>query len=768
MPNRLVCGSRGACQAHDPMCCTTVNMVALKKLFQQAESTQSQPSQDSESGDVNTNCSYFGATGSPTREHLEPNRLSTAPPSPGLPSPGYKTSRSIDVSHHFDQIDKQFEDLHHHMGGERPLSSQSELPPSVPFSVGVPRSSNSRHIDLMDALYTSERNQAPSPTPISPPSSPYNEDVAERNMTRFLRIQYRKGFASSRILSALYQEDVADRNIAKYGGQTRSTSALSSHSSPPAPGRRRGLSPMGSDGKRRDSRNLNLKKGSWMSDGDLRHRSTPDRSSGSSSRASHASTLIRLQRSTPTLSPDETDSTGDDAPAAVQRLGVPPAYKQGKRWSSTPLPDSPTLPFPMSNGPMSSSVADSTRELQPPTTTVRSSSLTPRSLSPPPSGSSSRKNVRDLSINTQLASSGRQKISHRAIQPPTPSNYEMKRAPSIAEVMNSPLPAPTPSPGQSSPRFKVSEMMDLFKQAYISTQAFSSHPTYESLQDAIVREINSHDAFKSVPVPAAGPPFTPSDQDRFNHSTNLNRSSSTGSLSKIIRKSSFRKHKRNSDSRQSISTSVPSKGFLRRVSSSPARRRHTDAPLPSPEMLAELHQPQENAASSTSHGEQLTYMDILRASGSGDKPAEPYSRTSSLTRQLFRSESANNPPMPPRSVPDSRPITPGTVYRMQAHSDSSGEERSTGSHEFHEESDDDIIHLPSVGAPPPRVQIEGVDENNVRYVINSATASDAHKLMSWPQRVRRANSPQPSCENSFSPLARARMQLRGARSVESY
>lgn len=309
--------------------------------------------------------------------------------------------------------------------------------------------------------------------------------------------------------------------------------------------------------------------------------------------------------------------------------------------------------------------------------------------------------------------------------------------------------------------------MDLFKQAYISTQAFSSHPTYESLQDAIVREINSHDAFKSVPVPEAGPPFTPSDQDRFNRGANLNRSASTGSLSKLIRKGSFRKHKRNSESRQSISTSVPSKGFLRRVSSSPARRRHTDAPLPSPEMLAELHQPQETVTSSTPCGEQLTYMDILRASG--DKSAEPYSRTSSLTRQLFRSEPAVNPSMPPRSVPDSRPITPCTVYRMQAHSDSSGEDRSNGSHEFHEESDDDIIHLPSVSAPPPpRVQIEGVDENNVRYVINSTTASDAHKLMSWPQRVRRANSPQPSCENSLSPLARARMQLRGARSVESY
>lgn len=748
------------------MCCTTVNMVALKKLFQQSEQNQPRPSTALGLGDVEANGPYFGAPGSPVEEHLEPSRLSATPQSPRLPSPGYKTPNSLDVSHHFDQIDKQFEDLHQHMGGVRPASSQSQLPPSVPTSFGIPRYSNSRHIDLMDALYTSERHQAATPTPGSPPTSPYNEDVAERNMTRFLRIQYRKGFASSRILSALYQEDVADRNIAKYGGQSRSSSSLSSRSSPPAPGRRRGLSPMGSDGKRRDSRTMTLKKGSWMSDGDLRNRSTPDRSSGASSRASNASTLIRLQRSAPTLSPEETDAAADEAPAALQRLGVPPAYKQGKRWSNTPLPDSPTLPFPTGGVSKSNSGVDFPPELQPPITTTRTSSLTPRSLSPPPSaGSTSKKNVRDLSINTQLAAQGRPKISHRAIQPPTPSNFEMKRAPSIAEVMNSPLPAPTPtpSPGQPSPRFKFSEMMDLFKQAYMSTQNMSSHPTYETLQDAIVREINSHDAFKSVPVPDAGPPFTPSDPEKFARSAGLNRSASAGQLSKIMRKSSFNKHKRNSESRQSISSSVPSKGFLRIVSSAPARRRHTDAPLPSPELLADLQQPQEAAT----QGEQLTYMDILRASN--DKPSGLRSMNSSISWQRMRSESTTNLPPAPRSTPDSRPITPGTIYCMQAHSDPSGENKSSDSHEAsYEESDDEIIHLPSVGAPPPRVQIEGVDENNVRYVIDSATASDAHKLMSWPQRVHRANSPKPACENSLSPLARARMQLRGTRSVETY
>jgi hypothetical protein len=97
---------------------------------------------------------------------------------------------------------------------------------------------------------------------------------------------------------------------------------------------------------------------------------------------------------------------------------------------------------------------------------------------------------------------------------------------------------------------------------------------------------------------------------------------------------------------------------------------------------------------------------------------------------------------------------------MQAHSTPS----SNGSHE---DSDDDIIHLPSLTMPLPRVQIEGVDENNVRYVIDAASPDDAQKLMYWPQRIRGGVGSK-IYGNSLSPLSRARMQLRGSRSVESY
>ncbi|KAF3384464.1 hypothetical protein F1880_002879 [Penicillium rolfsii] len=728
-------------------------MVALKKLFQ-AERTPSRSSTATGLGEMESEEPCFGALDTSTQNKFQ-SLLSVGPPSPALPSPGLRAYHAHDMAHHFDQIEKHFEDLHQHLA-ERPTSSQSQYTPPVPGRT-VRKDPNARHIDLMQAIAPTEQ-PIDSDSPIaSPLTSPYNEDVAERNMTRFLRIQYRSGFTSSRIFAALYQEDVADRNIAKYSSESRSLSSLSSRSSPPAPGTVRNLSPDGKVRKRA------FKTPNWTSDGDLRARSaSPDTASVNSSRHSQASSLLRQQRSASSLSPDE---DGEEASRPViQRLGVPPAYKQGRRWSNTPLPDSPTLPNPMSdNGSGSENRAASPLVPRAPVTTARSSSLTSRSLSPPPSlSSASRKNVRDLSINTELAAEGRPKIAHRSIQPPTPSANEMKRAPSIAEVMHSPLPAP--SPQLYSPRFKVSEMMDLFNKAYMSTQAISPHPTYESLQDAIVREINSHEAFKKVPVPTAGPPFTPSPtHDTFDHRPRtahqgLSRSASAGPISRIIRKSSFKKHKRNSDSRQSIST------IFRNASPSPSRRRHTDAPIPSPGLLADIEQSQGIASP-----EQLTYMDVLYRA-SNDKPGTSSSKPSQTSRKRGRSDLSSNLSAIIRANSE-RPNTPEpmrAIYRMQAHSNSSKE--SHGSPPY-EESDDDIIHLPSVAAPPPRVQIDAVDDNNVRYVIDSTTAIDAQRLMNWPQRCRPSKSPAPTsapCDHSLPSLSRARMQLRGDRSVETY
>ncbi|KAJ5610972.1 hypothetical protein N7510_007691 [Penicillium lagena] len=703
----------------------------------------------------------LGNTGAEAEEQYlyaaEPNLDTAGLPSPGFPSPGFRPEQSFDVDHHFEQIEKQFEDLHDQLDS-RPHTSLSG--PFAQAHLSSQPLSNGRHVDLLDALARSQQHQAPTSQTFSPPSSPYNEDIAERNMTRFLRIQHRKGYASSRTLSALYQEDVADRNIAKYSNPIRSLSSLSCRSSPAAPGRVR--SP---EGSKRKPWKRTTGKSSWTSEEDLRSKSRARAEATATLSSGH----LRVQKSAPSLSTSESSAEEDAVPDPVQRLGVPAAYKQGKRWSNTPLPDSPTLPVPVSGGGGGGGAACESPVIpgRPPALTARSSSLktrtlAPRTLAPPSSpGASSKKNVRELSINTQLAAKGRAKIAHKAIQPPTPSNYEIKRAPSIAEVMGSPLPEPSPS--SISPRFKVSEMMDLFNKAYMSTQAVSPHPTYETLQDAIVREINSHEAFQRVPVPTAGPPFTPSSgQDSF---------AKENQLSKLRNKNSFRKHRQNPESRRSISTILPSK-VLRKVSASPvaARRRHTDAPPPSPGLLADIQNPTstESMAPRPATGDQLTYMDVLfRASN--DKPSTSSGpKPTSTSRRRGGSESTTaNLSSIVRTIPDTTPHTPGTVYCLQAHSTPSKDSQTS------EDSDDEIIHLPSVtGLPPPRVQIEGVDENNVRYVIDSASPVDAQKLMSWPQRARRDSKPNKpsntSYQTSLSPLSRARMQLRASRSVDTY
>ncbi|KAJ5178337.1 uncharacterized protein N7500_001036 [Penicillium coprophilum] len=660
----------------------------------------------------------------------------------GFPS---RDSQSLDVAHHFEQIEKQFEDLHDRLA--RPTSSQS---PPRPLSTNFvpPKPSNGRHIDLMDALFATERNQTITPEPLSPPVSLYNEDVAERNMTRFLRIQYRNGIASSGILSALYQEDVADRNIAKYSTPGRSLSHLSSRSSPAAPGRVRIP-----ESQRRKARKRDPGRPTWASAENLRTNLSPDDDSGTASprSQSHIGNHLRLQRSAPSLSADEDFVPQEDAPPTpVQRLGVPPAYKQGKRWSNTPLPDSPTIPIPMGDNNAAAAAPSAPRQ---PATIARTteSSLPPPQLSEP----GFKKNARGLSINTQLAAKGPPKIGHRAIQPPTPSTSELRQTPSIAEVMNSPLPVPSPiSPHKSPSRLKASDMMDFFSKAYKAAQG--SDPTHETLQDAIVREVNSHEAFRRVPPPAPGPPFTPSpEQDEFGSGsrpeTALHRSASA--KNRLVSRNSF-KHKRTPENRRSISTSVGYDRLLRKVSGSPARRRHTDAPAPTPGFLAEFQHDKEPIITRPGSGEPITYLDVLNASSEQRPISTGGCASPSVTRQRGRSESIGNPSGTASDVP----VVPGTVYCMQAHS-------APSSDDSNEDSDDEIIHLPDLSTP--RVQIEGVDENNIRYVIDAASADEAQKLMYWPQQIRRGGASN-LYGNSLSPLSRARMQLRGSRSVETY
>ncbi|OGM41553.1 hypothetical protein ABOM_010366 [Aspergillus bombycis] len=696
-------------------------MVALKRFFQ-AEKSSSINSKD-------------GAT-----------RASNTPESDL--SSNVRNSQSLEPEYPFQRVEKQFEDLHDQLQA-RPLSPRSQAPPSRASSRTTTR--DPRHVDLLEALFSSHRYHIQSAQTLSP-ISPYNEDIAERNMTRFLQGQSSKPTMYSRILSALYQEDVADRNIARSrrGGRPSSRNTASPS---------RGNSFQRSTQSHQDEarRRPRSKAGSSLARHLLRDKMYPPPPKAFSDNKDRCQIFPPSQLMTPR----------EDASRSGGFLGVPPPYKQGDKWSSTPLPDSPTLP-PMVTSDTETSESHPMPD-QPPSRSSRSRSSSVTSGSHNLSNaikSKHKKNVRDLSIDTELAARGKPsaKITHRAIQPPTPSSLGMKQNPSIAEVMNSPLPAgsPTsPSPGVQSDQ-KIAEIMDMFRQAYTSSPAISPHPTYETLQDAIIREINSHEAFQRVPLPESGPPFTPSfSQEAFYPeidapktealSTNRTMSLREGQISKLMRRGSFRKHRRGSDARSSISTSVPSKVFWK-PSETTSRRRHTDAPPPSPGFFNTLEQNQ-------APNEPVTYMDLLSKTR---KP--PANFTSGRTPDMTRNFSN---PQPPATVSLESANPAPSVFHMRAQASASSiNSRISFSAD---DSDEEVIELPSVGIP--QLQIHGVDENNVTYIAENTSPRNAFRLMSWPQRSGRSVSLRGNWFTNESNNSPSRSSSRGGlttRSVASY
>ncbi|OJJ51186.1 hypothetical protein ASPZODRAFT_127214 [Penicilliopsis zonata CBS 506.65] len=566
--------------------------------------------------------------------------------------------RTLDVEQHFENIERQFQELHDHFRS-RPVSTYSQTTILTPTSFSPPPS---RHVDLLDALFSSHRYRIRNKT-ISP-TTPFNEDIAERNMVRFLRGQQYKSKAYSRLLSSLYQEDVADRNIARNSANSvgpASWSPASSRPSSTATGVT-SLSPSGGDdqsSQRRVSRRrtARLAKSLNVSKENLRARSQSPRG-GSDSGGESASPKgslqvgsrppLRQQRSAPSLLVDDSSMRDQPTPspsASSNHLGVPPAYKQGDMLSNVPLPDSPTLPILMSRQPV-------------PTSRRKHLSDDDKLLYRNSSSSDSRKaavkkNPRDLSINTELAAFPKpgHSISHRASTLlPKP-----KRNPSIAEVVNSPLPlaaSPTattlPQPPLSPTNYNAAEIMDMFKQAYLSIQATTPNPSFETLQDAIIREINSHEAFRQVPIPAPGPLFTPSLAQRPSSSsatgTGLGRSVSAreGQFSRLLRRT------RNPDSvfRRSLSGAVPEWTGHR-------RRRHSEALPPSPGFLESMTQ--------GPTGDGVTYMDLIgRSSNKTTTSLPPKPGTSHSARRADTTTTTTTTTTKPRSV-----------YRMRAHTSSS-------------------------------------------------------------------------------------------------
>lgn len=684
-------------------------MVVFRKLFLAEKYPLQAPGQGAAPCDVglSTTDSHYSELHDTQTRPLSP-RIKIVKPS----------DSQLEVDHHFERIEKQLQELQGNlqkrpMSPKRPISPKSQVPSRAPSQRTTQQSP--RHVDLLEAVAFSQRQQAQQPGQTSP-LSPYNEDVAERNMTRFLQQQQqqqqqqkpRKRSIYSRFISVLSQDDVTDRNGGKNKDDFRPRSRATSMRFRNVSG---GSAKTNAKGHKRASSgrsDIGPKENKTANPG-AQEASQPVTSPRETQTRNRPH--LRTQRSAPNLSTEQPGSPSKGpVPSPAGHLSVPPAYKQGDSWSNTPIPDSPTLPTP------AKSVKEPSPDRGTPSTADRRPSTTSRNYSLPAPPTPSRKNTLNLSIDTNLATRGRQgKASHRTIQPPTPSSSDMKCNPSIAEVMNSPLPSATPTSMSPLPSAnpKVAEIMDMFRQAYTSTKAISPHPTFETLQDAIVREINSHEAFQRVPVPEQGPAFTPSPRresfDRAPKPPKTAASTKDSQFSKF-KPASFMKHRRSSDARTSISTSVPSK-VLGRVSTSGSRRRHTDAPPPSPSFLDTPYLPQE-----LSNEMPPAYTDIPLRCQTASPGVSNKKRSVSISKSLAPSQSVNT-----LSSHGSSSNTAPSVYCLRAQTSASSSEGRNSY--FSDDGDDDVLHLPSPGFVEPRQQKYGAASGNAYRMMNWQTSS---------------------------------------------
>jgi hypothetical protein len=395
---------------------------------------------------------------------------------PGTPASPYDIPSSKDVNRHYDGIEKQFDQLHETFYS-RTLASLRQFRYT---GSSDPAKQKNRHVDVVEAVFSRHRYQMT--TRSLSPITPYNEDIADRNIiAQYLsRVDPRY----SHLISASYSEDVADRNISR------------SKSNPIYKGpRSSGISVRSDD---RDERR-----------GSLRPNSHRD---------------------------PRTSYPPADIPKAriEKRLVIPTLTVNDKRMSLRPQVSAPDLGLPeiktpdlasFPRPPTSSGVMGGSGEALAvkDTSPISSEKVKPEAADSRSTSTSSRasgkKNVRDLSINTNIAAMKKPsiRIEHCAIQPPAPSNNQpVSKNASIDEIVHTPLltvsqnhitPQPTPS-------LDVDEIMKVLKQAYISNAKSSpQYPTFESLQEIIIREINSHDAFRSVPFPTEELPFTPPASD---------------------------------------------------------------------------------------------------------------------------------------------------------------------------------------------------------------------------------------------------------------
>ncbi|EFE44954.1 conserved hypothetical protein [Trichophyton verrucosum HKI 0517] len=378
-----------------------------------------------------------------------------------------------------------------------------------------------RHVDVLEAIF-SKQSLYHAPTVVPLTTTSYNEDIAERNLAGGGQEHGSCPSRYSHVISAIYQEDVADRNMVPF-----SPPILIS----PPPGEEQVA---GNNQKRAVARRV--KKSQRESDSSLceetaalrtiasdqdirRHPSCSSNrnelSSGKKLRADmDENNPLRSRKSAPNFSvhpaedeeqnPNEASTASKKLPQARRTQDISQAEQGCEQTIERPLSKS------SNDDPKTARESTSKSESQENSSSPAHSSSN-RLLSPNSARRRVKRNVRDLSINTQLAAPGKKfaKISKKSPLRPVPVSPCREPSSTLDEIVNSPI--ALTSPINPSPRltgFTASEMLNLFKQAYASSQTNATRPTFESLQDAIIREINSHDAFSHL-NPQSPSPVSP-------------------------------------------------------------------------------------------------------------------------------------------------------------------------------------------------------------------------------------------------------------------
>lgn len=469
-------------------------MATFKRIF-------SPPSPRSEVQGISSQQYVNTYPNSPTRDPRTPASLYAYPP---------QSQSKQDINRHYEGIERQFEQLHETFYS-RTLASLRQFR----YNGSNGSDQKNKYIDVVEALFSNHRYQMSSTRSMSP-ITPYNEDVADRNIIAQQLPQLNPQY--SRLVSSLYQEDVRDRNMSRsksnpiYKGPRSSSSRLSVRSD---------------DHEQKASSSKSKSQGRSHEPRTSYPSAIPTKSQSSDKAVKPPipekdqrkdQSLLRPQVSAPDLSMPEI-KTPDLA--SFPRPPTSGADTVVEEPAKEPEKVSPKLPIKVpckaTEQPTERALAEEVTVIDkspvvnetPKPDIAKSESRRPSDAKSSMSSRANKKNVRDLIINTDIAAMQKPsiRIEHCAIQPPTPQNAApISKNASIDEIVHSPLPAVNSNqftPG-STPAFDLDEIMKLLKKAYNNTKHKPTplYPTFETLQEIIIREINSHDAFRQVPIPS--------------------------------------------------------------------------------------------------------------------------------------------------------------------------------------------------------------------------------------------------------------------------